>query len=77
MLHVTLFPILNVLQFYVSTFRSILFMPCPKWLLFVVLDFVLSWFVVQVFLKYFETVQISLVVTAVTLVFYIPHVVCF
>jgi len=70
--HDMLFPILNVLHFYVSTFRSILVMQCPVLLLYVVLDFVLSWYVAQLlryFLNYFETVQIPPTITGITLVF--------
>ena len=69
---ISLVSVLNLLYFYISTFRSM----CPVPNMAVFCSSLTSWFpgtFITYFLNDFEIVPVAPIVTGITFVFYIPH----
>ena len=68
--------VLNLLYFYISTFRSMCAVPNMA----VFCSSLTSWFpgmLLTYFLNVFERVPVALIITGITFVFYIPHALYF
>jgi len=75
MVHVMLFPVTNMLRFYISTFRSMCAVPTMA----VFGSFFMSWFTIMLIkclLIYLKIVSVAPVVTGITFVFifHIGHI---
>jgi len=72
MVHILLFPMLRILYFYISTFRSVCVV--PKMAVFC--SFLISCFPGMSFWYFvndFEMVPVALIITSIAFIIYIPH----
>ena len=72
----SLVSVLNLLYFYISTFRSVC-VQCPKWLLYGVLYFMFSWHVAHLYSKWLWNSPSRPYYYWYQLCFYIPHALYF